>query len=229
MGDYINLIFKNVDLNKPQSLNEIVYEGVKKVIINGEIPIGERINEKELASRLNISRTPVREAIKRLKAEQLVEYIPRYGVIVKKISPEDVEEIYKIRYRLDSLASLEAMKHMTEVEYQQFYRLLEETEQLLKEGNMEKTIHLFSVFNEKIYKESKLLRLESIVFDLREYLKRFRDISLNDRLRCEKALEEHYKIIQLMEKGETKMLEKVLKDHLEYSKKFILIELEKIS
>lgn len=84
MDDYIKEMIKTTDSNQYLPLNEIVYNGLRKAIIDDKVPIGVRINEKEYADRMNISRTPVREALKRLEAEDLVEYIPRFGVIVKK-------------------------------------------------------------------------------------------------------------------------------------------------
>jgi ATP synthase F1 gamma subunit len=72
--------------------------------------------EKEYADRLNISRTPVREALRMLEMEELVEYVPRVGVTVKRISKEDVLEIFKIRHHLEVLAATEAMDNITEEE-----------------------------------------------------------------------------------------------------------------
>ncbi|WP_017470531.1 GntR family transcriptional regulator [Amphibacillus jilinensis] len=226
MDDYIDDIIKQVDLSNPRSLNESVYQGFKKSIIDGIIPVGERLNEKELSRRLNISRTPVREATKHLIEDKLVEYIPKRGVIVKKISKDDVIEIYKLRKNLDSLAAIEAMKHMTASDYQEFYKILDDTEKLWLNDKIDETIQMFRVFNEKVYSKSEMPRLKAIISELREYLKRFRIISLQDPERCKRALFEHRKMIILMEKGQKENLIELIHKHLDFSEKHIIIALE---
>lgn len=74
-------------------IREIAYEVLKHAIITGEIPAGERIVETEYADRLHISRTPLREALRKLERDGLVEYVQRRGVIVRAFTIADVEEI----------------------------------------------------------------------------------------------------------------------------------------
>ena len=84
-------------------IREIAYEVLKHAIITGEIPAGERIVETEYADRLHISRTPLREALRKLERDGLVEYVQRRGVIVRAFTIADVEEIYTIRNALEML------------------------------------------------------------------------------------------------------------------------------
>ena len=87
-------------------IREIAYEVLKHAIITGEIPAGERIVETEYADRLHISRTPLREALRKLERDGLVEYVQRRGVIVRAFTIADVEEIYTIRNALEMLGVL---------------------------------------------------------------------------------------------------------------------------
>lgn len=210
--------------NKP--LNQIVFEAIRHAIIQGDIPVGERINEKEYSLMLNISRTPIREAIRRLEEEGLVEYVPNYGVIVKKVSIEDAKEIFELRKVLDSLATISAMERMTEKEFLILENELLFAENANKRGEIDVVIESSSKFNELIYTFSGKKRLKSIVVKLREYIKRFRDISLTGDERRENALDDHRKIFQLMKEKKTQELTEVLHVHLAKAEHYILKEME---
>lgn len=228
MEDYIGEIIKFSDMSQYKPLNEIVFDGIRKAIIKGAIPVGQRINEKEYAERMNISRTPIRDALHRLEEEGLVEYIPRYGVIVKKISIEDAKEIYKIRVVLDIVATTNAMNLMTEEQFQQMKDLLNKTEEANKTNKkIEEVTQLFSEFNEMIYIFSQMPRLKSIVTKLREYLMRFRDISMAEESRRRKALDEHWMIYRAMRNQNENQVGVIIKEHLAYSEKFIIEEMER--
>lgn len=84
-------------------IREIAYEVLKHAIVTGEIPAGERIVETDYAERLHISRTPLREALRKLERDGLVEYVLRRGVVVRAFTIEDVDEIYTIRNALEML------------------------------------------------------------------------------------------------------------------------------
>lgn len=228
MEDYVGAMIKFTDMSQFKSLNEIVYEGIRKTIINGSIPVGERIKEKELAERMNISRTPIREALQRLEKEELVQYIPKFGMIVKKISLKDAKEIYQIRKALDGVATISAMNRMTAEQFDEMKQLLVKTEELNQnDENIEEVIHLFTVFNDMIYQFSDMKRLTLIVTKLREYVVRFRDISLKEENRRNKALKEHWMIYRGMYNKDEEQLKMIIKEHLSYSERFILAEMEK--
>lgn len=226
--DYIGEIINLTDMDQYKPLNQIVYEGLRKAIISGKIPVNERINIKEYAERLNISRTPIRKALRMLEKEGLVEYIPKYGVVVKKISAKDVKEIYKIRVALDILAFTNAMNLMNEEQFKQVEDLLNETEIAHKNHQIEEVTQLFYKFNEMIYDFSQMPRLKSIVINLREYLARFRDISMSGEARRKKALDEHWMIYKAMKNKNEESLKSIIKDHLEYSEQYVLKEIERI-
>ncbi|KZL90924.1 GntR family transcriptional regulator [Clostridium magnum] len=217
MTDYMDEFVRNTNFNQNKPIREIVYEGLRKTVISGIIPVGERIVEKEYAERLNISRTPVREAIRRLEEEELVENIPRVGVVVKRISEEDIIEVYKIRQSLEVLATITAMEHITKEEMDELEQLLDLTEQKNKQGDVKEVIRLFGEFNSLIYKASRMKRLASMIGKLNDYIKKFRDISITDDKRREKALGEHRAILKAIEEKNTKDIDKLIKEHLDIS------------
>lgn len=226
MIDYMDEFVKNTNFNQNKPIREIVYESLRKTIISGVIPVGERIVEKEYAERLNISRTPVREALRMLEMEELIETIPRVGVIVKRISPEDVIEIYKIRQNLEVLATTTAMENITKEEIYEIKELLDITEQKNNEGDVEEVIRLFGEFNKKIYKASGMKRLASMISKLNEYLQRFRNISIAENERRQKALREHREILRLIEEKNKDQIADLIKEHLQFSLDIIMSEMK---
>lgn len=228
MIDYMDELVKNIDFNQNKPIREVVYENLRKTIISGVIPVGERIVEKECADRLNISRTPVREALARLEMEELVEYIPKVGVVVKRISVEDVIEVYKIRHSLEVLAAITAMENITGEEIDEIEKLLDFTEQKNKDGDVEEVIRLFGVFNSKIYEASRMKRLAGMISRLNEYLQRFRNISIAENERREKALTEHRIILNAIVEKDEKSIDDIIKKHLDYSLSIVLEEIENL-
>lgn len=226
MIDYMDELIKNTNFNQSKPIRDIVYESLRKTIISGVIPVGERIVEKEYAERLNISRTPVREALRRLELEELVEYLPRTGVVVKRISIEDVIEIYKIRHNLEVLATTSAMENITEQEIREIEELLDLTERKNKEGNVEEVVKLFGVFNSKIYEASRMKRLASMISRLNEYLQRFRNISIAENERREKALREHREILKAIKEKNKEDIDDIIKKHLDYSLEIVMAEIK---
>lgn len=210
MDDFVN----NTDLSQNRPIREVVYESIRSTLIEGKVPAGERFVEKEYSQRLNISRTPVREALKQLENEDLVEYIPRVGVVVKRITKEDVIEIYKIRESLEVLVAECAMENITPEEIIAINELLDVTEEMNNEGNIEKVIELFSEFNTLIYKASKMKRLPIMISNLNTYLQRFRNISILDNNRREKALLEHRLILNAIVSKDKELASSVIKNHL---------------
>ena len=89
MKQVVEALRKNLDLTQNKTLNALIYEAFRKTIILGDVPANTRINEKVLAEELNISRTPIRLAMKQLVNEKLVEHVPKIGIVVKGIRIKD--------------------------------------------------------------------------------------------------------------------------------------------
>ncbi|KAA9301666.1 MULTISPECIES: triphosphoribosyl-dephospho-CoA synthase CitG [Aerococcus] len=212
-----------------KTLSQIVYEGLKMVILDGTIPVGERINEKLYADSLNISRTPIREALRRTEEEGLVEYIPQHGYIVKNIKPEDIAEIYQLRKSLDTIATINAAKRMGDQEFAELEAILNRGEAAYSGASLEGLTSSWKGFNEYIYAHAQMPRLQSIVSTLYEYLSRFRALSINDRQRRRAALDDHWVIYQYMKEQRFDKLEEVISKHLSVSEKHIRLAVERES
>ncbi|KRO17198.1 GntR family transcriptional regulator [Lacticaseibacillus saniviri] len=220
-------VARNLDLTQNQPLKDLVYAAFRKTIILGEIPSGERINEKLFADTMNISRTPVRYALERLIEEDLVARKPGIGVVVKGIRIQDAYEIFAIRRELDALATRQAMKIMTVEQFDDLKALLEQTDQLNQQNRIDEVLANFTRFNDMIYDDSQMFRLKSIVKKLREYLFYFRDISVHAKERRDKALAEHWQIFRAMQQQDVDQINTLTREHLDRSLNFIIQEMRK--
>ena len=225
MKNWMDEFIANTDLSQNRPIKEVVYESLKKTLIESKIPIGERFIEKEYSDRLNISRTPVRESLKQLESEGLVKYIPRTGVVVNRITREDVIEIYKIRSSLEFLVATEAMKYIQQSDADKIYKLLDETEIAHKENNIEEVIRLFSVYNTELYELSHMKILTTIISNLNNYLHKFRKISIEDKVRRENAIIEHRNIIKAILNKDRDLAEVIIKKHLYDSLDVVLLQI----
>ncbi|MDM8213942.1 GntR family transcriptional regulator [Enterococcus hirae] len=227
MSSTIEAVKKNLDLTQNKPLKISVYEAFRKTIVLGDLPAGSRINEKEFADVLNISRTPIRYALQELAKEQLVERVPRIGIVVRGISIKDAYEIYDIRKALDTLAAVKAMQLMTPADFDALYQLLERGEALNKANKVDQVLQNFSDFNSFIYEKSQMRRLKAIVTDLQAYLVYFRDIAIRSSDRRDIALEEHWLIYRGMKNRDAEQIQLITHDHLNFSLAFIIKEMER--
>jgi DNA-binding GntR family transcriptional regulator len=222
MKDYMDLLVENTRFDKRKPIRQAIYESLRKSIISGIIPAGERLVEQTYAERLNISRTPVREALRMLEVEELVEYVPRVGAAIKRISKEDIIEIFEIRHNLEALAITEAMNSINKNEIREIYDLLSLTEKHNDEGNNEETIRLFGEFNSRIYETSKMIRLKGMINKLDEYFQRFRSFSMSTYDRRVQAIKEHRELLYMIGEKDKEQLNNILRRHLEHSRDAVI-------
>ncbi|MDQ0222172.1 GntR family transcriptional regulator [Streptococcus moroccensis] len=227
MNPYIDSVKKNFQQSSQKTLKESIYEAFRKTIILREIPTGERINEKEYAELLNISRTPIRYALQELAKEGLVEHTPKVGVVVRGVSLADAYEIFDIRKALDSLATIKAAQLMTPEDFEELRLLLEEGNRLDAADEVDALLQNFTDFNHFIYEKSQMPRMQNIVQTLREYLIYFRDVSIRSSKRRHIALEEHWGLYEAMKEKDEETIRRITNEHLDFSLRFILDEMER--
>lgn len=196
----------NVNKYEPfRTKNEIVYDFLKTNILNQKLVPGERIVIKDVAKKLNISDIPVREAIKRLETEGLINVIPHVGARVVEINREDIREIYLIRSELESLATRLASKFMREKNFDKLEKIIKESEELLASGRYEKFGELNKRFHMEIYGCTPYKLLLKIISDLWASSHMVRSVFLMAPDRCEESLEEHKLILQALRAGKSKV------------------------
>lgn len=206
------------------SLRGRVYNIVRENILDGIYKAGENLIEMRLAEDLKVSRTPVREAIRQLELEGLVETIPNKGAIVKGINKKDMEDIYKIRLVLEGLAVKWAIEEISDEKIKELQEVYELMEFYTNKGDIENIEKLNTKFHQIIYEESKSNMLLHILKDFQVYAKLARYDSLKCSGRMEESLKEHGEILDAIKKKDYKLAEKYLIKHVENSSKNVLID-----
>ena len=211
-----------IKLDSYQPLREVVCESLREAIRKGILKPGERIMEIQLAEELGVSRTPVREAIRKLELEGYVVMMPRRGTYVANMSIRDINEIFEIRTALESLSNGLAAEHITDEELEHLQRLLVIIGGYIKEGNMEKIVETDIEFHDLMYHAARNQRLVGIISNLRDQLTRFRTLSMSYPGRLEATLDEHKAIVEAIANGDRKLASKSAEKHMENSEKTLL-------
>ena len=212
-----------------QSLSDFVYQEIRQKVVSGAWDIGMRINEKQLAQSLHVSRTPIRWALLQLYQEGLLDYNKNNGYQIKRVTEEDVREIYKIRVALETVASYEAACKMSEEDFQVLEDIVQASRDAIAEDNFSEIMRLSTQFNLQIFTFAQMPRLRMIQKNLSDYLERFRNISFEspNNSRRLPAVEEHAQIVELMRKRDREGLEALIRRHVAKSEGYILEFLQK--
>lgn len=217
-----------IKLDSYQPLREVVCETLREAIRGGVLKPGERLMEIQLAEELGVSRTPVREAIRKLELEGYVIMMPRRGTYVANLSIRDVNEVFEIRTTLDSLASGLAAERITDEELERLERLLVLIGEYIEQNDMEKIVETDMEFHDILYQASRNIRLVGIIYNLREQLTRFRSTSMSYPGRLKETLEEHIRIVEAIAQGNVELAQKAAEEHMEKSEQTLLISMEKL-
>ena len=206
-------------------IREIAYEVLKHAIITGEIPAGERIVETDYAERLHISRTPLREALRKLERDGLVEYVLRRGVVVRAFTIADVEEIYTIRNALEMLTLPAIVKNATEEDIAALKEHLREMDEVMAHGDIETLSPMARTFHSQLTGLCHQNRILRVIEGQDEFITRFSAMAIRQENRRTQAHEEHYKLVEYVEKRDLDHLEKLMRKHIERSKENCLAAL----
>lgn len=207
-------------------IREIAYEVLKHAIITGEIPAGERIVETEYADRLHISRTPLREALRKLERDGLVEYVQRRGVIVRAFTIADVEEIYTIRNALEMLTLPAIIQKATPADIAELRAMLREMDPYDEKNMIEELSPRARNFHARLTSISGMKRILRVIEGQDEYIRRFSAMSISKEDRRHAAHAEHYKLVDYVEQKDLESFERLMRKHIERSKQTCLLALE---
>ncbi len=219
-------ILGGIKIGKRKSLREIVYESLKKSILHGKLKAGQRLIEETLAHQIGISRTPIREAFHKLERDDLVSRLPKGGFAVREFTKEDVEEIFGIRIALESYAAYLATIHITEDKISVLAQKAEESEKALERGEDEKAVQLYTEFHDLLYKSCKSKKLLEMINNFRDYFYRYRSALLHTPTGFQISISDHRQMIEAMRKKDPKLVENLVRSHLERGKEIVLKEID---
>lgn len=195
-----------------KTARDVVYEKLRRAIISGEYLPGQRLVERDLAKKFEVSRTPVREALRKLELERLVTTTAFSGVIVTEYSPEEIKEFFEIRAVLEGLAARSAALHRDEEQLSILRDCLKNSAVATKDGNLEQLIHWNDQFHKNIARASGSEKLEDMINGVRLQINLLRMTSLISR--PEQNYEEHESIFWAIKRRYSDVAETLMKHHI---------------
>ncbi|HEY6181112.1 MAG TPA: GntR family transcriptional regulator [Terriglobales bacterium] len=223
----------STDLAIPrQSLTLAVADKLRDQIIRGEIAEGVQLRQDAIATQFQVSRIPVREALRQLEAEGLISIVPNRGAIVPVLSPEDVEELFTIRALLEPELLKLSIPHLTQSDFTQAEGVLKEFEtELEKEDHMSRWGRLNWQFHSILYSRSNRPRFLSIIRNVDNNGERYTRLQLYLTHGASRANEEHRQLLELSRNRDVVAACKLLRQHIQHagqSLKQALVERRKL-
>ncbi|HNT43994.1 MAG TPA: GntR family transcriptional regulator [Syntrophorhabdaceae bacterium] len=215
-------------LGKPRSMGDVAYDYLKQAIVKGDIPPGQRLIENQLSAQMEVSRVPVREAVKKLEQEGLVERSGVRGFVVKGLNREEIEETLGIRALLESYAAYLATEHITEA----ILKKLEDSIRAYRKAfekkgnNTDKLMRLNTQFHEIIYEAAGSGKLYSLINSFRDAIHRYRRPLLACEDYARVSLRDHEEMVKAMRKKDKKRVEALVRKHILRGMDIIIQELD---
>ena len=204
-----------INMDEYLPLRDVVFKTLRQAILKGELAPGERLMEIQLAERLGVSRTPIREAIRKLELEGLVLMIPRKGAEVAKISEQNLRDVLEVRRSLEELAIDLACQRMEPEELSELKKTQEEFAAAILEGDAMRIAQTDERYHDIIYNSTKNQKLVQILNNLREQMYRYRLEYIKDEDKRQILLVEHDHLIRALEKRHVDEARRAAREHID--------------
>ena len=204
-----------VNMDEYLPLRDVVFKTLRQAILKGELEPGERLMEIQLAERLGVSRTPIREAIRKLELEGLVLMIPRKGAEVAKISETNLRDVLEVRRSLEELAIDLACQRMTEEELSELKKTEERFAKAIQTGEVMEIAQTDESYHEIIYNSTKNQKLVQILNNLREQMYRYRLEYIKDEDKRQILLVEHEEILKAIKYRHVAEAKETMRAHID--------------
>ena len=210
---------------KTVSLADQVFEKLESDIITGVYPRGEILTELKLVETLGVSRTPIREALRRLEQERLIAESGK-GSVVMGITQEDLMDIMDIRQRTEGLAAYRAAKNATKEGLEELRQITLLQEFYFNKQDVENLRRVDDQFHDKIYELTGSMILSDTLLPLHKKTQRFRLISIEDANRLPKSVGEHHAIYEAIAAGDAELAEELMSKHITNAKNSMIERLK---
>lgn len=204
----------NVNLNEYLPLRDVVFNTLRKAILSGDLKPGERLMEKQLAEKMGVSRTPIREAIRKLELEGFVIMVPRKGAQVAEITEKDIQDVLEVRGALEALAVRLACNKMEEEDLKSLKDTMQGFSSAAENEDLNEMIEKDVEFHDIIFKSAQNEKLIQIVNNLREQIHRYRVAYLKSFDDFNAIQEEHEQIVRAIENKDPSVAVKVATKHI---------------
>lgn len=212
-----------VNINEYLPLRDVVFNTLRQAILTGEFAPGERLMEIALAERLGVSRTPVREAIRKLELEGLVVMIPRKGAEVARITERDLRDVLEVRCALEELSAVMACERITAEGKESLKDALAQFKKAIVNKDIAEIVEMDVQFHDIIFASTANPRLIQIVNNLREQIYRYRVEYVKDFGYHDVLVKEHEEIVDAIVNNDSAKAQKTMKSHI-YNQELIVIK-----
>ncbi len=209
-------------MNELLPLRDVVFNTLRQAILTGELKPGERLMEIHLADKLGVSRTPIREAIRKLELEGLVTMIPRRGAEVAQITEKSMNDVLEVRRALDALCVELACERITEEELVTLKAACDEFETAIRTGDVKKIAQADVALHDIIVQATGNQRLIQLVNNLAEQMYRYRFEYIKDTSQHEMLVEEHKIIYESILKKDKETAAQAAKTHIDNQERAIM-------
>lgn len=204
-----------VNMNDFLPLRDVVFNTLRQAILRGELKPGERLMEIKLANQLGVSRTPIREAIRKLELDGLVLIVPRRGAEVAQITEKSLRDVLEVRRSLEALAVRLACERMTPQGLLDLKNAEKDFEKVLGNDDITVVAEADVAFHDVIYLATDNQRLIQLLSNFREQMYRYRVEYLKKKESHTKLLEEHQEIIHAIEHNEVETATRITCEHID--------------
>lgn len=195
-------------------LRDVVFNTLRQAILKGEMEPGERLMEITLANKLGVSRTPIREAIRKLELEGLVNMIPRKGAVVASISEKDMRDVLEVRITLEELAVKLAINNMGNEDVDMLKKAGLVFENAVISRDIVNMVEADVAFHDIIYNKTGNNRLIQIINNLREQMYRYRLEYIKDARTHSILINEHNDIIESICRKDVEAAKAAVREHI---------------
>jgi DNA-binding GntR family transcriptional regulator len=204
--------------DKGHPLSESLFGELRKEILQGNLHTGSKLSEQQICDIYGLSRTPVREALRQLEQEGLIESIPNRGAFVLGLSIQDIQDLYDMRKAFEILACEWAIQRITKVELEQLEESLEFMEFYTMRQEADKMLNINMKFHEQIYRASHNRMLTHTLSTYQFYLKQTKSNSAYLDGHLEEVLKEHQAIFEAFTKKDKTAGAAAVATHLDHAK-----------
>jgi DNA-binding GntR family transcriptional regulator len=192
-----------------------VYTKLRNAILAGTLKPMERITENQVAARFGLSRTPVREAFRRLEGEGLILVVPQRGSFVSQPSVEDILEIYQMRAPLEGMAARIAADSITDEQLRHLEDLLSAEAERRGRPSAERSLRLNREFHAIIFACTRNKRMAALLMDMQDQVHRVRVLWPSTLARLGETWKEHEQILAALKQRDGEAAERLMRGHLE--------------
>ena len=211
-----------MEMDEYLPLRDVVFNTLRRAILKGELKPGERLMEIALADKLGVSRTPIREAIRKLELEGLVVMAPRKGAKVASITERDLNDLLEVRKGMEVLAISLACKRITGEELEKLESIERSFQSLIESGNLTELAEMDVKFHDTIYQATNNQRLVQLLNNLREQMYRYRMEYLKDIAVRRTLAEEHKAICEALRGRDESKAQNYVSVHIDNQQKAIM-------